>query len=246
VLPKARFDSFKAPVNLIVTLPRTLEPQPDDPGEEARQYLGMDHSTVNRVFVDELLAGGAVGTHVIDLGCGPAQIPIELCRRDAAVSVMALDAEVEMLEIAKCQIDIAGMLERISLAHVDVNEMTEFHDAIADTVISNSLLHHLADPLVGLAACRRLVRPGGRIFVRDLARPHSDEAIEQLVRSYCGQESEAASQLFRQSLHAALTIDEIRQLAGGLGIPAQHVQMSSDRHWTIDWRAASDDGDPAV
>ncbi len=60
----------------------------------------MDHSEVNRKFVDDLLAG-PVGPRVIDLGCGPAAIPIELCQRVASVEMIAVDAEVEMLEIAK-------------------------------------------------------------------------------------------------------------------------------------------------
>ncbi len=218
-----------------MSLPRTLEPPTFTPLQEAKEYQAMDHSVVNRVFVDDLIAGGDVGPQVIDLGCGPAQIPIELCRRDETITVMAIDSEIEMLEIAKREIDIAGMIDRIMLQHADASEMGDFDDAMADTVISNSLIHHLANPLVGLQTCQRLVRPTGRIFVRDLARPDSHPQVEQLVASYAKDENLHAQQLFRQSLHAALTIDEARQLAGGLGIAAKHVQMTSDRHWTIDW-----------
>jgi hypothetical protein len=56
-----------------------------------------------------------------------------------------------------------------------------------------------------------------------------------LVSQHCGDETDRAQQLFRQSLHAALTLEEIQKMCGGLGIQPQHVQMSSDRHWTIDW-----------
>ena len=106
---------------------------------------------------------------------------------------------------------------------------------MADTVISNSLLHHLEEPRLGLETAVRLTRAGGRIFIRDLSRPESAEAIETLVQTYSGNESENGQQLFRQSLHAALTLNEIRSIARGLGISEDHVQMSSDRHWTIDW-----------
>lgn len=218
----------------VMNLPRVPEPTFLTPADEASEYLGMDHSEVNRRFVDELLTG-PVGPRVIDLGCGPALIPIELCGRDRSYEVMAVDGTVEMLELAKVEIDMAGLLDRISLHHADATSMDDFEDAMADTVISNSLIHHLDEPANGLATAVRLVKPGGRLFVRDLYRPDSADTVEQLVQQYAGEENDHAQQLFRQSLHASLTLSEIRHLAGGLGISEQHVQMSSDRHWTIDW-----------
>jgi ubiquinone/menaquinone biosynthesis C-methylase UbiE len=195
----------------------------------------MDHAEVNRRFVDDLASSGQVGPRVIDLGCGPAAIPIELCQRFEAIEVLAIDAEIEMLEIAKREIDIAGLLDQITLHHADACQMDEYENAMADTVISNSLLHHLDEPRLGLETATRLLRGGGRLFIRDLVRPASHEQVEQLVSEYSGQENENAQQLFRQSLLAGLTLDEIQEMAGGLGIPTKHVQMTSDRHWTIDW-----------
>ena len=59
-----------------MSLPRTLEPESMDTAQEAEEYESMDHSAVNDIFVDDLIAGGSVGPQVIDLGCGPAAIPI--------------------------------------------------------------------------------------------------------------------------------------------------------------------------
>ncbi|MCP4945232.1 MAG: methyltransferase domain-containing protein [Planctomycetaceae bacterium] len=213
---------------------RTPEPDTFSPSDEAAEYHAMDHSAVNRQFVDELLEG-PTGPLVLDLGCGPAGIPIELCQRSNDYEVIATDGEVEMLEIAKQEIDIAGCLGQISLSHVAVESMEQFEDGMADTVISNSLLHHLEEPRAGLETAVRLTRDGGRIFIRDLARPETEAEIESMVQAYSGSESENGQQLFRQSLHAALTLNEIRLIARGLGIPEDDVQMSSDRHWTIDW-----------
>lgn len=215
---------------------RTPEPPTFSPRQEAAEYFEMDHDEVNRQFVDDLRSAGPVGPQVFDLGCGPAGIPIELCRQMPEVQVLAIDAEIEMLEIAKREIDIAGLLDRITLEHADVDAMDEFEDSMADTVISNSLLHHLDQPETGLRTAVRILRSGGRLFIRDLYRPPSLEAVEELVGRYAGKENENAQQLFRQSLLAALTLDEIRQLAGGLGISPDHVQMTTDRHWTIDWQ----------
>ncbi len=194
----------------------------------------MNHESVNRRFVEELLAG-PIGPRLIDLGCGPAGIPIELCRQVEEVEILAIDEEVEMLELAKREIDAAGLLERVMLAQGDACDLDWLDSEVADTVISNSLLHHLDTPSDGLTTAVTLTKPGGRIFIRDLARPTSTDEVEQLVSDYSGKESDEAQQLFRQSLHAALTIDEIREIGRGLGIQNDHVQMTSDRHWTIDW-----------
>jgi ubiquinone/menaquinone biosynthesis C-methylase UbiE len=207
-----------------------------DTAEEASEYETMDHSGVNDVFITDLIAGGDVGPQVMDLGCGPAAIPILLAQRLPEIQVMGIDSAVEMLDVAKREIDFGGVMERVFLQHADAKTLEDFEDEMTDTVISNSLLHHLEKPESALATAQRLVRSGGRLFIRDLARPDSVETVEALVNQYAGSESEFAQQLLRQSLHAALTIDEIQALAGGLGISPGQVQMTSDRHWTIDWQ----------
>lgn len=224
-----------------MNLPRTLEPEVMDSAEEVAEYSTMDHGEVNARFVTDLCDGGQVGPRVIDLGCGPAAILIELCRRREDVTALGTDASVAMLELAKQEIDLAGMLDRIALEHADVKTMRGFATDMADTVISNSLLHHLADPASAILAALRLVRDGGRLFIRDLARPDSERDLETLVETHAGDESAFARQLLRQSLHAALTLDEARALCGGCGIDPDRVQMSSDRHWTLDWTGTADD-----
>ncbi len=220
----------------MLTLPRTPEPHPVDLRADAMQYEAMDHTDVNRAFVDDLIEVGDVGPRIIDIGCGPALIPIEMCRRNDEWTVMAIDSSIEMLEIAKMQIDFAGMLDRVFLEHADVADLMTFEEGMANTVVSNSVLHHLDDPAEGLRAAVRLVAAGGRVFIRDLVRPETDEAVEQLVRQHAADESQQGQQLLRQSLHAALTLPEIREMGLGLGIDADDVQMTSDRHWTIDWQ----------
>ena len=231
----------------IVPLTRVPEPALLTPREEAAVYASMNHRGVNEQFVEDL-AAGEVGSRIIDLGCGPGEIAILICQRWPAVEVMAVDLEAEMLDVARREIEMAGLLTQIQLEQADACQIDGFADAIADTVVSNSLIHHVVDPHAAIAAAVRLTRPGGRIFIRDLARPDSDAEVEQLVETYCGDENEKAQQLFRQSLHAAWTVEEMRETTRGLGIGAASIQMTSDRHWTIDWQrpteAAGSDNAP--
>jgi hypothetical protein len=79
----------------------------------------------------------------------------------------------------------------------------------------------------------RVLRPGGLLFVRDLLRPASTEDVEALVESYAGQESPHQQQLFRQSLHASLTLAELSKDLATAGIETSAAHQSSDRHWTL-------------
>ncbi len=224
-----------------MAISRTLEPESMSERAEALAYDDMCLDKVNDAFVSDLLAqgksvdGSRVGVWVIDLGCGPCDIPVKLCERASAVKVLAIDSSVEMLELAKRRIDLGGMIDRISLAHDDVKVLDVYADEMADTVISNTLLHHLAEPHQGLQTAVRLLKFGGRLFIRDLVRPNSVDEIEALVMLHAGGESEVAKQLLRQSLHASLTLDEVRAMAAEFGIAPNCVQMTSDRHWTLDW-----------
>ncbi|TWU56097.1 class I SAM-dependent methyltransferase [Rubripirellula reticaptiva] len=231
-----------------MTLSRVPEPKPENAREDADEYFAMDHLAINQQFVDDFLSGkfnnqnfpATAGPRVIDLGCGPGQIPILLCQADPNIEMLAVDLEVEMLEIAKIEIDIAGMLGRIRLEQADITDMSVFEDGLADAVISNSAMHHLDEPSLGLATAVRLARPGGRVFIRDLSRPDSEAEIESLVSLHGDGHTDAAKQMLRQSLWAALSIDEVHEIAArmgieGLGARASCVQMTSDRHWTLDW-----------
>jgi hypothetical protein len=81
----------------------------------------------------------------------------------------------------------------------------------------------------------RLVAPGGAIFLRDLLRPDDEGALRHLVRQYAGEENERQQAMFADSLHAALTLDEVREHVARFGYSNETVQATSDRHWT--WAA---------
>lgn len=222
-----------------MSLERVLEPEVMDTAEEARDYNDMDHAEVNRVFVTDLLA--TIGSppegeswDILDLGTGTALIPIELCQRFPACRVMAIDMAIAMLELARYNVEAAGLTERITLAQVDAKGLG-FENGMFDVVISNSIVHHIPEPRTCLAEMHRVTAPGGWLFVRDLYRPGDEATLEGLVTTYAGQENEHSRQMFRESLHAALTLAEIRDLVGELGYGPETVQMNSDRHWT--WAA---------
>jgi ubiquinone/menaquinone biosynthesis C-methylase UbiE len=171
---------------------------------------------------------------ILDLGTGTALIPIELCRRFEHCRVMAADAAVNMLELARYNVEIAGLTQRIELAQVDAKQLP-FHETLFDVVMSNSIVHHIPEPIHVLREAVRVTRPGGLLFFRDLVRPDSEEQLSQLVATYTAGANEHQQRMFAESLQAALSLDEIRGLVASLGFGPETVQQTSDRHWT--WTA---------
>ena len=217
-------------------LSRVLEPEVMDSSGEAFDYDSMDHSAVNRVFVDDLLKFVPNPKHaldeVLDLGTGTALIPIELCRRLPEVCVVAVDLAASMLDLARANLVLAGLLERVTLEQVDAKGLP-YRDGEFSAVISNSIVHHVPEPRTIFAEAIRVTQPGGYLFIRDLLRPGSDAEVTDLVDRYAAGATSRQRELFDASLRAALSLDEVRSLVAEFGFLAQEVQQTSDRHWTF-------------
>ncbi len=220
-------------------LPRRLEPEVMDTVAEAVDYNGMDHSHVNRVFVDDLLTALAPVTpplegtwRVFDAGTGTALIPLELMSRGIRAVITAGDLAEQMLIVARNNVRAAGLSDAIRLVLTDCKHLPAA-DATYHAVMSNSIVHHIPEPLSVFAEMWRVLQPGGLLFVRDLMRPVDLAMLDHLVQTYAGEANAHQQQMFRDSLHAALTLSDVNGLLQQVGIPCDAVRATSDRHWTV-------------
>lgn len=216
-------------------LTRVLEPEVMDAEADAADYDAMDHSAVNHRFAADFLAArpDAPGL-ILDVGTGTAQIPIELCRQSPSAAVVAIDAAEDMVGIAERNVVASGLADRVRPELVNARTLP-YPDGHFAAVMSNSIVHHLADPAPVLAEMARVCRPGGALFVRDLFRPDTEAELNRLVDLYAAGANGHQRMLFADSLRAALTVAEVRDLVGRLGFPPATVRATSDRHWT--WSA---------
>lgn len=202
-----------------------------DTPEEADGYDAMDHSGPNEAFVSRLVELGAAG-RALDIGTGPGQIPCLLCERLPDVRVVAIDLSKNMLAHAERHRVASPHAERIELKLADAKRL-DFADATFDTVFSNTILHHIPDPAPFLSEAWRVLRPGGTFLVRDLFRPETPELAKELVATYAAEETPYQQELFRASLHAAFTPDELRALVRELGLDGVEVVIDTDRHVSL-------------
>ncbi|MFO0725969.1 MAG: methyltransferase domain-containing protein [Myxococcota bacterium] len=210
---------------------RVLEPEMMDTAEEATAYDAMDHSAPNLAFVERLRALGASG-HMLDIGTGPAHIPLLIASLDPEARVTAIDAADHMLHVAKKNLRSSPVGARVTLAKADAKRL-HFPDHSFDAVFSNTILHHIPDPRSFLKEAHRVLKPGGTLLIRDLFRPTSEARRDELVELHAKDASPAQKELFRASLQAALTADELRAMVRELGFDDLEVVIDSDRHMSL-------------
>jgi ubiquinone/menaquinone biosynthesis C-methylase UbiE len=100
---------------------------------------------------------------VLDIGCGGGDLACLLAPR--AELMIGLDLSLEVLQAAALKKAGRG-LGRLQLVVADVNRLP-FRDASIDYVVSRYTLHH-TDLEQSLPEVRRVIAPGGRLFLRDI------------------------------------------------------------------------------
>jgi ubiquinone/menaquinone biosynthesis C-methylase UbiE len=211
---------------------RILEPEVMDTWLETTAYDAMDFVAVNTAFATDAIELDPYAIKILDIGTGTARIPILMCQQRPQYLITAVDLAQSMSIVGQRNVDEAGLNQRIRLELVDAKRMP-YPDLEFDMLISNSLVHHLPNPLSFFQEIKRLIRPGGAMLIRDLIRPTSEAIVDQLVTKFGGEYDDHQQQLFRDSLKAALTLTEVQALIDRVGLTQVKLVQSSDLHWTI-------------
>ncbi|MBL1142538.1 MAG: class I SAM-dependent methyltransferase [Proteobacteria bacterium] len=203
--------------------------------EQAIAYANADFEEPHNHFIE--LLKESVG-HVIpesglavDLGCGAADISIRFAKVYSAYQIDALDGAEAMLAEGVKAVNTSGLTQRINLIHAYLQETT-LADRNYDLIFSNSLLHHLHDPMVLWNAIKS-AKGDPSVFIMDLMRPGSDAEVDALTNKYAKDEPEVLQRDFHNSLKAAFTPDEVISQLSAVGLEGFNVLVVSDRHLTI-------------
>ncbi len=165
-------------------------------------------------LIDRLVPGASV----LDVGCGPGTITIDIAQRVAPGPVVGIDSAPDAVEAAAAA---AAGTANLSLRVDDVYAL-EAEDDSFDVVHAHQVLQHLTDPVAALREMRRVCRPGGVVAARDAVyRGMSwfplDPRLDRWLDVYCavavanGGEPDAGSRLLAWAQEAGFS--EVRSTA---------------------------------
>ena len=213
---------------------RVLEPELMTGEDQALAYAKADFALVNQGFVNRFRAGfpKAIGGAMVDLGCGPGDIPVRFARTLPGFTITAVDGSEPMIALAKQAAKQAGVEERVHPRCARL-PMLPLPLQSFDAIVSNSLLHHMPDPHLFWNEVVRLGKPGAAVLIMDLFRPESPERAHEIVEQYSGDEAPVLKEDFFNSLCAAFTLREIRYQIRARGLGGLVCELASDRHWVV-------------
>jgi ubiquinone/menaquinone biosynthesis C-methylase UbiE len=210
---------------------RIPEPELMDEPEQARAYAHADFSEPHQAFVERFRQcfPGHRPRQALDLGCGAADITIRFARAWPESRLTGVDGAAAMLVFAREAIAQAGLGDRIQLHQARLPE-ADLPRSAFDTIISNSLLHHLHDLQTLWQAVTHYAAPGAAVFIMDLRRPDSRARAGDLVDEYAGMEPEILRRDFFNSLLAAFRPEEVTEQLAQAGLATFRVEAVGDRH----------------
>lgn len=214
---------------------RIPEPELMDEPEQAKAYAEADfeqpHNRFIELFCQRFAQRRQSPDRVLDLGCGPADITVRFARAFPACELHGVDGAPEMLELGRQAVAAAGLERRVELHHGYLPGARLPRDRY-ETLISNSLLHHLNNPMALWETVAAYGQPGSAVFVMDLMRPDTVQSAHAMVEQYASGEPELLQRDFFHSLLAAYRVDEVRAQLDKLGLPLA-VSAVGDRHLTV-------------
>lgn len=203
------------------TLPR--EPEPDLVMDDADQVAAYaEAGRIDGVMAAAYLFHSAHISQVIqgcrtvlDLGCGPATQLAQIAQFNPDIHFTGIDLSPNMLVDAKQHVKALG-LSNVEFQQADITSLKDFKDHSMDAVISTMALHHLPT-LEHLNRCfaeiRRVLKPGGALYLTDFGRLKSLQSVIFFAYANARYQPHLFSLDYERSLRAAFLKEDFVALA---------------------------------
>lgn len=106
------------------------------------------------------------GARVLDVGCGGGLLSEAMAKEGA--EVIGIDLASPLIDVAKLHLHETGV--QVDYRCQSVEALAEAMPAAFDVITCMEMLEHVPDPGAVIAACARLLKPGGQLFLSTLNR----------------------------------------------------------------------------
>jgi len=220
-------------------------------GADMRESQGdINAPPLRRLLADEWLSAGLPDLYrrldggevlrIADVGCGAGWASVGLASRFPNVTVDAYDVDPASIELARRNVNEAGLTRRVRVVGQDLTE--DAPSAEYDLVVAVECIHDMAHPVPVLSAMRAMVRRDGAVLVIDekvadeFTAPGDD--VEKLMYGYSvliclpdamsGNPTGATGTVFRRS-----TMEEYARDAGFSNIEVLPVEHDMWRFYRL-------------
>ena len=133
-----------------------------DPNSEFKPL--HDINPLRLDWIDQAI--GIAGKRILDVGCGGGLLSEGMAVRGADVT--GIDLSEKPLGVAKLHLLESG--QKVDYRKISVEQLAEEMPGAFDGVTCLEMLEHVPNPSSVVAACARLVKPGGQVFMSTLNR----------------------------------------------------------------------------
>lgn len=170
------------------------------------------------------------GDVVIDLACGPANQLSMIAKLNPEAKFIGVDLSESMLVSAVDHTRSEGVTN-VEFRLGNVTDLHEFADGSVDAVISTMALHHLPGrEQLGatIAEIKRILKPGGGVYLVDFGRLKSERSIRYFAYQYADRQPELFTLDYLNSLRAAFSVADFKAAGAAIhGAAAFHATFLS-------------------
>ncbi len=216
-----------SPVGPVDALPRAPISGSQD-AEDARSLQTSLDGEAQRSFVARAQVLGASAWRAVELGSGLGDIAIGMVRALPGLHLIAVEASAAMLRLARRKQGV--MHSNVAFVGGDPRA-TGLPAQSCDLVLAHGVVHRLEDPLALFVEVVRLARDDAAIYICDLRRPETSEALERAVAEQAEEWSERQRRQLQAAMQAGLRIVEVRALCAAAGLTNIEVRACGEHHW---------------
>lgn len=162
---------------------------------------------------------------ILEIGCGPGHIALELSRH--GYDVRGIDLSPECIQVAQRVASEAPVVSGQGRLEYSCCSLSEVETSAYDLVVFVGVLHHFPDVDGALRRVRELLSPRGLLFVSEPSREdfsRGDAAIIHLIRGLL-----SLGQHYHETIDLPLSTDELDQTLAAITREVGYIDDDGDK-----------------